>query len=259
VTPRLETLDIAASRPGRPELLLLHEGLGSVSMWRDFPAALANATGCRVVAYSRAGFGRSAPRTAPFTPRFMHEEAFETIPELRERLGIVRPVLVGHSTGASMALIHAGANRWDVAGVVAMAPLVTVEPSNLESIREAGEIYASSDWRAKLARHHNDVDAVFHGWNGIWLDPAFRSWEILADMAGVRVPILAILGDDDRYSSPSQLDALAANARLAARLEVMRLPDCGHAPHREQPEIVVGAIARFVDSVLSCGNPVFER
>jgi pimeloyl-ACP methyl ester carboxylesterase len=257
---RLEILDLAARQPGLPELLLLHEGLGSVSMWRDFPAALATATGCRVVAYSRAGFGRSSPRTTPYTPRFMHEEAFDTIPALRESLGIARPVLIGHSTGASMALVHGGSDRRDVAGIVAMAPLVTLEPSNLESIREAREAYATTDWRAKLARHHDDVDAVFHGWNDTWLDPAFQGWSISADVAGVRAPILAILGEDDPYSTPRQLEAVAANALLSELVELMTLPGCGHAPHRERPEVVVPAIARFVDSVSARpGAPRFER
>jgi pimeloyl-ACP methyl ester carboxylesterase len=186
---RLEVQDIPASRPGAPDLLLLHEGLGSISLWRDFPAQLALATGSRVVTYSRAGFGRSSPRMKPYTPRFMHEEAFETIPALREQLRIERPLLVGHSTGASMALVHAGAA--EVAGVVAMAPIITVEGSNLESIRAARHAYATTDWRAKLARHHDDVDAVFRGWNDTWLDPAFHSWDILADVAKVRAPILA--------------------------------------------------------------------
>ncbi|MGZ5084672.1 MAG: alpha/beta fold hydrolase [Usitatibacter sp.] len=257
---RLECLDIEASRPDAPELLLLHEGLGSVSMWRDFPAALSAATGSRVVAYSRAGFGRSSPRGSPYTNRFMHEEALRTIPALRGRLGIARPVLIGHSTGASMALVHAGANRWEVAGIVAMAPLVTLEPSNLESIRQATRIYATTDWRDKLARHHDDVDGVFRGWNDTWLDPAFQSWDILADVAAVRSPILAILGEEDPYSSPRQIDAIASNALLAARIEVLRLPGCGHAPHREQPSIVVPAIARFVDSVDERhGRARFER
>jgi pimeloyl-ACP methyl ester carboxylesterase len=257
---RLECLDIEARRPDGPELLLLHEGLGSVSMWRDFPAALAAATGCRVVAYSRAGFGRSSPRIAPYTTRFMHEEALETIPRLRERLGIARPVLIGHSTGASMALVHAGANRCHVAGVVAMAPLVTLEPSNLDSIREAKRLYAVTGWREKLARHHDDVDSVFRGWNGTWLDPAFQSWDILADVAGVRSPILAILGEDDQYSTPRQLDAITSSARIAARVEVLRLPGCGHAPHRERPAIVVPAIARFAASVAAPhGDARFER
>ncbi len=244
----LEVLDLPARDAGLPELLLLHEGLGSVSMWRDFPAELAAATGCRTVAYSRLGFGRSAPRTRAFSPRFMHEEALETLPELRAKLGIANPVLVGHSTGASMALVHAGAGVGQVAGVVAMAPLVTLEPSNLASIREAGRLYATTGWRARLARHHDDVDAVFRGWNETWLDPAFSSWNLLADLTGISAPILAILGEDDPYSTPTQLEVIATHARNASGVELLKLPDCGHAPHRERPTIVLAAIARFARS-----------
>jgi pimeloyl-ACP methyl ester carboxylesterase len=257
---KLEILDIAAALPGRPELLLLHEGLGSVSMWRDFPAELAAATGCRTVAYSRLGFGRSSPRRKPCTPRFMHEEAFETIPALRAVLGIERPVLVGHSTGASMALIHAGAGRWDVAGVVAMAPFVFVEESNLASIRDARRLYESGDWRAKLTRHHDDVDGVFRDWNDTWLDPQFASWSIARDLAGVRCPVLAILGKEDQYSTAAQLAAIARNAVAAASVEILELPDCGHSPHRERTATVVAAIARFVDSPTPRpGKARFER
>src|SRR5262249_19115417 len=147
-------------------------------------------TGCRTVAYSRQGFGRSSPRTSPWTPRFVHEEALEVIPELRSALGIARPLLVGHSTGASMALVHAGANRWPVAGVVAMAPLTSVEKSNAAAILAARNLYESTDWRAKLARHHDDVDAVFYGWNDTWLAPEFRSWNLREDLAGICVPVL---------------------------------------------------------------------
>ena len=257
---KLEYLDIPARAPDRPELLLLHEGLGSVSMWRDFPAAIAAASGCRTVAYSRFGFGRSSPRRAPYTPRFMHEEAFETIPELRTRLGIGRPVVVGHSTGASMALVHAGAQRWEVAGVVAMAPLTFVEESNRASILEARRLYEDNDWREKLERHHDDVDAVFWGWNDTWLDPGFASWSIAQDLAGVRCPILAILGRQDPYSTAAQVEAIAKNATGAASLEVLELADCGHSPHRDQPAIVVRTIARFVDSVAARpGEGRFER
>lgn len=258
---RLEYLDIPAAGPGRPELLLLHEGLGAVSMWREFPAALAAATGCRTIAYSRRGFGRSSPRERPYTLRFMHDEALETIPGLRERLAIAGPVLVGHSTGASMALIHAGAARWDVAGVVAMAPLTDVEHSNIESITQARRLYESTDWREKLGRHHDHVDDVFYGWNDTWLRPEFRDWNILEDIAGIRCPILAILGEDDEYSSARQLEAITANALHSPRVQVMRIVDCGHAPHRDRPELVIPAIAAFVDEAAarSCGKGHFER
>jgi pimeloyl-ACP methyl ester carboxylesterase len=244
---RLECLDLPGATP---EILLLHEGLGSVSMWRDFPEALARETGRRTIAYSRRGFGRSSPRNGPYGLRFMHDEALGLLPELRERLSIVRPVLVGHSTGASMGLIHAGADRWPVAGVVAMAPLTTVERSNVESIEKARRLYETSDWRERLARHHDDVDGVFYGWNDTWLDPGFRSWNILEDLAGIRCPVLAIQGEDDPYSTTGQVEAIRAHARRSAGVEVLRIPGCGHAPHRERPEEVIPAIARFVHAAV---------
>ena len=246
---QLEYLDLPATRDDRPEILLLHEGLGSVSMWRDFPARLAAATGCRTLAYSRHGFGRSSPRARPWTPRFVHEEALEVIPEMRTALGIGRPVLVGHSTGASMALVHAGANRWPVAGVVAMAPLTSVEESNAESILAARTQYETTDWRERLARHHDDVDAVFYGWNDTWLAPEFRSWNLRDDLAGLRVPILVILGKGDEYSTPSQVELIRIHARAAPRFEFLHFDDCGHAPHRDRPEDVLQAIRRFVEGL----------
>ena len=242
---RLEYLDLPATRPDRPEILLLHEGLGSVSMWREFPQVLAAATGCRTIAYSRHGFGRSGPRTRPWTPRFVHEEALEVIPRLRDALGIRNPLLVGHSTGASMALVHAGADRWPVAGVVAMAPLTDVEDSNVEAIRAARREYESTGWREKLARHHDDVDAVFYGWNDTWSRPDFRTWNLRADLAGIRAPILAILGERDEYATPSQVEAIRRHALAARSLESLLLPECGHAPHRDRPEAVVAAVARL--------------
>lgn len=246
---RLEYLDIPAHQVRRPPLIFMHEGLGSVTLWRDFPARVAAATGCRIVAYSRCGFGRSSPRRTPYTPRFMHEEALEILPALRSALAIERPVFIGHSTGASMALIHAGDSRSDVAGLVVMAPLVFVEEFNLESIRAARNVYRTTEMRERLARHHDDVDAVFWGWNDIWLHPDFKSWTIAPDLNGIRCPILAILGEDDEYSTPAQVDALQRNAVNAASLDFLKLADCRHSPHRDQPDIVIEAITRFVDEV----------
>ena len=237
---RLECLDIPAVEPGKPDVLLLHEGLGSVSLWRDFPRRLAERTRGRVVAYSRAGFGRSAPRTHAYTPRFMHEEALDVLPDLRRTLGLERPVLVGHSTGASIALLHAAAAP--VAGVVAMAPFAFVEESNLAAIGAARERYA--DLRDRLARHHDDVEGVFFGWSDLWLDPSFRAWDISADVAPVRCPVLLILGERDEYSTAAQLERIAA--AVNARVETLRLPESGHAPHRDEPEAVLAAIERFI-------------
>ena len=246
---KLEYLDIPARNPGRPELLFLHEGLGCVSLWRDFPVRVASSTGCRAVVYSRRGFGRSSPRKDRYTPRFVHDEALETLPALRAGLGIARPVLIGHSTGASMALLHAASGRWPVAGVVAMAPLTFVEESNLESIRNAGALFATTDLREKLARHHDDADAVFRGWHDIWLDPRFRSWNLARDLAGIRCALLAILGANDEYSTPTQVDLIEKSAARAARFERLELAECGHAPHRDQPRAVLEAVTRFVYAV----------
>ena len=251
----LEYLDIPPRGCGGTQLLLLHEGLGSVSMWRDFPAVLASATGARVVAYSRLGFGRSSPRTTPYGLRFMHEEAAHVVPRLRATLGLDRAVLIGHSTGASMALLHAAHDPRTVAAVVAMAPLIDVEGSNVDSITAAREQWRTTDWREKLARHHDDVDAVFSAWNDTWLDPAFRRWSITADLEPIRCPVLAILGADDPYSTPRQLELLE-NAASRTCVQRLLLPACGHSPHREMPGAVTRAIAGFLDS---CGNTRFER
>ena len=246
---RLEYIDIPAHQLHRPALVFLHEGLGSVALWRDFPVNVARATGCRTLVYSRYGFGRSSPRREPYTPRFMHEEALEILPALRHALAVDEPVLVGHSTGASMALLHAAQPGSDVRGVVAMAPLVFVEQSNLDSIRNAQAVYATTDMREKLARYHDDVDRVFWGWNDIWLHPDFSTWSIEPDVAGIRCPILAILGEDDEYSTPAQVAALERSAVGAASFDYLKLADCRHAPHRDQPAIVIEAITRFTDAV----------
>jgi pimeloyl-ACP methyl ester carboxylesterase len=245
----LEVLDLPATMPHRPEILMLHEGLGSVSMWRDFPQRLARTTGCRVVAYSRRGYGRSEPRPAPYGIRFMHEEALEVMPALREKLGIERPLLFGHSTGASMALIHAGAGRWPVAGIAALAPITFVEPSNLASIERARDLWRGTDWRKKLSRHHDDVDMAWSGWNDTWLDPAFAAWTIDEDVRGIRVPVVMILGEDDEYSTASQLGYVLERAREAPSVESIVLADCGHAPHRDQPEAVLRAVGRLLEAV----------
>jgi len=240
---RLEYLDIPGADPG---FLLLHEGLGSVSMWRDFPAQLAAATAHRVVAYSREGFGQSSPRSGPYRRGFIHDEAWKVIPALCDALGLERPVVLGHSTGASMALVHAAGPR-PASAVVAMAPLVTVEESNLEAIRAARRQYeASRDWRVRLARHHDDVGAVFYGWNDTWLGADFRDWNILEDVARIRVPVLAILGAADEYSTPAQLEAIRAGLPAETAFESLILGDCGHAPHRDQPGAVLEAVGRLL-------------
>jgi pimeloyl-ACP methyl ester carboxylesterase len=244
---RLEYVDLPARGRERPELLFLHEGLGSVSMWRDFPARVAGRTGCRAIVYSRAGFGRSSARGKAYTPRFMHDEALETLPALRETLSIRHPLLVGHSTGASMALIHAGHSP--AAGVVAMAPFAFVEESNLVAIRAARERYVHL--RERLARHHDDVDGVFHGWNDTWLDPSFAGMNIDADLARIECPLLLVLGEKDEYCTPAQLAHIESRATRSKHVQALLLPESGHSPHRDEPERLVETIHRFIETLES--------
>lgn len=246
---RLECLDIAAHQVHRPTLVFLHEGLGSVAMWRDFPARVAHATGCRTVAYSRYGYGQSDLLEAPHGPDYMHREAREALPDLLHALGIERPVLVGHSDGASIALIHAGDGRWDCAGLVLMAPHCFVEDVSIRSIEQAKAVFATTDLASKLSRYHRDPVSTFHGWNDIWLHPDFRAWNIEDALPGIRCPILAIQGEDDEYGTMAQVDAIPKGANASPAVEILKLADCRHSPHKDQPEAVIRGIVDFVDAL----------
>jgi pimeloyl-ACP methyl ester carboxylesterase len=242
----LEYVLIGAHQLDRPALVFLHEGLGCLSMWRDFPARVAAATGCRTLIYSRYGYGRSDVLKSPRTPRYLHDEALSALPELLQKLRILRPVLIGHSDGASMALILAGDGRSEVAGVVAMAPHVFVEDISLEGIRSALETWRSTDLPRRLARYHRDPEATFHGWADIWLSREFGPWNIEEYLASIRCPVLAIQGEDDEYGSMAQLDAIARRAR---DVELLKLADCRHSPHKDQPQAVFDAIVGFVGAI----------
>jgi pimeloyl-ACP methyl ester carboxylesterase len=239
----LECIRIGADRPG-PTLVFLHEGLGSVSMWRDFPRRVADATELPVLIYSRAGYGRSASLATGRTPSYMHDEGLTTLPALLDAFGIVEPILIGHSDGASIALIHAGANVRPVRALVAMAPHVFVENLSIAGIEQARVAYESTDLRARLGRHHADVDASFRGWNDIWLSPAFRDWNIESFLPGIACPLLLIQGRDDEYGTLAQLDAI--ERQVPGRVRRVELGDCGHSPHRDQPQATLSAIAGFV-------------
>ncbi len=238
---RLEVATIAGDAQ-RPTLVFLHEGLGSVSMWRDFPARVAEATACRTIVYSRYGYGQSDPLDAPFAADYMHREA-DTLAELLAALAIREPVLVGHSDGASIALIHAGAHG-GVRGLVVMAPHVLVEDMNLASIAQAKRTFETTDLERRLARHHADARRTFYGWNDIWLDADFRGWNIERFLPRIRCPVLAIQGRDDEYGTMAQIDAI--ERQVAGPCETLRLASCGHSPQRDQPDAVLAAIARFV-------------
>ncbi len=236
---------IGEGREGRPVLVLLHEGLGSIRQWRDFPAKLAGATGCRALVYDRYGYGQSDVLAEPRrTVRFMHDEALHALPELLGQLKVENPVLIGHSDGASIALIHAGAGH-AVRGVVAMAPHVFIEPVCLSSIRKATEAFDNTDLPQKLGRYHRDARRTFHGWADVWLDPEFKGWDIRDDyLPGVRCPVLAIQGHDDGYGTMAQLDEI--RARVSGTCELVKLEKCGHAPFRDRPDQVLVRVSSFI-------------
>jgi pimeloyl-ACP methyl ester carboxylesterase len=237
----------AVEHPGNPDerpLVLLHEGLGSVSAWGGFPEALHRATSRRVIAFSRFGHGRSDPPRASRTPTFFHEEALVVLPEVLRRLAAEEPMLVGHSDGASIGLIHAAANP--VRGLVLMAPHVVVEDVTLDAIRTTRERFETTDLRERLARHHDDPDVAFRNWCDVWLDPAFRSWTLEPEAERVACPVLLVQGFDDRYGTLDQLDRI--EARVAGPVRRLVVPG-GHSPHREAPETVLREITLFVQEV----------
>lgn len=229
---------------GTGSLVFLHEGLGSIPQWRDFPARVARATGRRALAYERYGYGQSEVLAEDRVgPDFMHREALQALPALLAALGVENPVLVGHSDGASIALIHAGAGH-AVQGVVAMAPHVFVEDISVRSIADAARAFETTDLPQRLAKYHRDPRKTFYLWNDAWLYPAFRSWNIEASLPGIRCPLLAIQGEDDQYGTMAQVEAIARQA--GGRCELLKLPACGHSPHKDQPDRVLRAIADFV-------------
>ena len=253
----MEFLDLGGARleyrlwpgPRKPGIVLLHEGLGSVSMWRDFPERLARASGCPVFAWSRQGYGGSSPAPLPFDPRYMHDEARHWLPLILQATGFDEMVLVGHSDGASIAAIHAGdRTESGLRGLVLMAPHFFVEDISLLSIAVARRAYETGDLRGRLERHHGaNVDGAFWGWNRIWLDPGFRHWDIQALLRNIEVPTLLIQGADDEYGTVAQIEA--ARSAIAAPLTTVMLPECRHSPHRDQPETTVDAIVTFLASL----------
>jgi pimeloyl-ACP methyl ester carboxylesterase len=230
--------------PGAPTIVMLHEGLGSVALWKDFPARLAQAARSNVIVYSRHGYGRSAPLQRPRAVSYMHDEALIVLPQLLDALGVEDPILFGHSDGGSIALIHAGGSGRKVRGVVALAPHVFVEDISVENIAAAKTAYETTDLRARLERYHDDVDGVFWGWNNIWLDPEFRSWNIQEYLPHLTCPVLGIQGESDEYGTMAQL---AAIQQAAGDVEVICLANCRHSPHRDQPEQVLEALTRWME------------
>lgn len=243
----VEVVDLPAAPAGEAlaPLVFLHEGLGSVSLWRQFPHDVHEATGRRTVVYSRHGYGQSAVVTEPRDVTYMHDEGREVLPELLAALDVVDPVLVGHSDGGSIALIHAGTPGLPtVTGLVLLAPHVIVEDESIAGIEAARDTYLVTDLGDRMRRHHADPAATFWGWNDIWLSSAFRAWDITDLLDGVACPVLAIQGVDDQYGTLRQLDLIEAG--VPGPVTRVHLDDCGHAPHLEQPDATLEATLAFL-------------
>jgi pimeloyl-ACP methyl ester carboxylesterase len=239
---------IGAETRGAPALIFLHEGLGSIGQWREFPAKLSAATGCRAFVYDRYGYGQSEVLAQPRrTVRFMHDEALNFLPDIRKNLGIDDCILVGHSDGASIALIHAGAGH-AARGVAVMAPHVFIEPICLGSIEKAKQAFETTELAQKLSRYHRDARRTFYGWADVWTEENFKRWDIRDEyLAGIRVPILAIQGYGDEYGTMAQLDAIART--VSGPCELLKLEDCGHAPFRDQPEATLATLTGFINGL----------
>lgn len=230
-------------------MVFLHEGLGSVSMWRDFPDQLCRALGLRGLVYSRPGYGNSTPRPSDerWQPDFMHRQAFEVLPAFLEALAITpgdQPIyLFGHSDGGSISLLYAARHSQSLAGIVVAAPHIMVEDITVENIQKAREAYLATDLRQRLGRHHRQPDSAFWGWNDIWLDPRFRDWSIESELDAITCPVLAIQGENDEYGTMAQIDGIAVRVSQA---RLHKIPQCGHSPHKDQPQQVISAVERFL-------------
>ena len=251
---RLETLWIGRADKGRATIVMLHEGLGSLGLWKDFPQRLASRTGCGILVYSRYGHGCSDRLLEKRPVEFMHHEGEVVLPELLEKLNIAKPILLGHSDGGSIALILAGRYPERPRALILEAPHVFVENLSVASITQAKVTYLTTDLPQKLGRYHQHVDATFWGWNDIWLDPQFRSWNIEEYLPAIRCPILCIQGEEDEYGTIAQVKAI--EARVAAT-EILMLPNCKHSAHRDQPEATLERMAEFIAELT--GKTVSEK
>lgn len=245
----LEAARIEPREAHLPALVLLHEGLGSVAHWKDFPCLLAEATGAEVFVFSRYGHGGSDELTEPRPVSYMHREAQIVLPEILRQANINRPVLLGQSDGASIAIIYSGTFPDSPAGIILEAPHVFVEDMTIASIAQAREAYNQTDLPQRLARYHAKVHSLFWGWNDVWLDPAFRNWNIESSLDHIRCPVLVLQGVRDEYGSAEQV---AAIQRKIPAAEAMILDNCGHAPHRDQCAATLSAICRFMRVIPDC-------
>ncbi len=248
---RIEHAFIAPERKQRPLVVFLHEGLGSLSMWRDFPQRLCDAVDARGLVYSRPGYGRSTPRDPEeaWELDFMHRQAHEVLPALLKAVGVdaeaERPVLFGHSDGGSIALLYAARFPRAVDAAIVLAPHILVEDLSVASIARARVAYEATDLKGRLAKYHDDPDSAFYGWNRIWLHPPFRHWSIEEEIGTITCPLLAVQGLDDEYGTLEQIRGIARRVQCT---ELLELPDCGHSPHKDQPQLLIDAVRRFLSS-----------
>lgn len=242
---RLEYQWVGARRSAHPAVVFLHEGLGSIALWKDFPEKFCLEHGLTGLVFSRYGYGQSTPRPAQekWPVSFMHEQAHQVLPIFFSHLGISKPWLFGHSDGASIALLYASRFSEQLSGIVVAAPHILVEDLTIASIRVARDAYLTQDLRSRLGRYHADADSAFWGWNDIWLDPAFRAWNIENDLSTISCPILAIQGEDDEYGTLEQIYGIQRKVP-ATRIAV--LPQCGHSPHRDQAQALSQEVAHFI-------------
>jgi pimeloyl-ACP methyl ester carboxylesterase len=239
----LEAVGIEGRDANLPTIVMLHEGLGSVAHWKDFPSLLADETGAGVFVYSRYGHGGSDALTGPRAVSYMHHEAQIVLPQILRQAKIERPVLLGHSDGASIAILYAGMFPDSPAGLILEAPHVFVEDIAVSSIAQARIRYKETDLPQRLARYHANVDSLFWGWNDIWLDPDFRTWNIESFLDLIRCPVLVLQGNRDEYGTTRQIDAIQRRIPSAS---ATILEDCRHAPHRDRCEATLSAISRFL-------------
>lgn len=240
---------VGVAGPDAPLMIFLHEGLGSVSMWRDFPQTLCTAAGCRGLVYSRPGYGQSTPRAPDeqWETDFMHRQAHAVLPALLAALSIdatQQPIwLFGHSDGGSTALLYAARYPQQVAGLIVLAPHIMVEDISIQNIQLAKQAYEQTKLKEKLGRHHADPDSAFWGWNTIWLNPSFRAWSIEEEVRAIQCPVLAVQGLDDEYGTLEQIHGIA---RRVPQTQLLALTDCRHSPHRDQPGKVIDAVSQFI-------------
>jgi len=243
---RLETLWLMPQTPAAPNIVMLHEGLGSIALWKDFPHQLAASTGRGVLVYSRYGHGESDMLVEKRRVDFMHHEGEVVLPELLDKLTIERPILLGHSDGGSIALIFAGKYPERVGALILEAPHVFVEEFGLASIRAAKVAFETTNLPARLGCYHAHVDETFWGWNDIWLDPQFPAWNIESYLDSIHCPVLCIQGEEDEYGTPAQVDTIVAKVPDA---ELLMLANCRHSPHRDQREATLAKMAEFVEKI----------